>query len=104
MTNVLYKNISFILREILTNVNKHAKASKVIINTSLEAEMIYIRIEDDGIGFDYFHFDRLYEHYGIIGMKERAKAVEGELLIDSHKKKGTCITLVVPVKEHNTRS
>jgi NarL family two-component system sensor histidine kinase YdfH len=98
VTNMIYKNISFIVREILTNVKKHAKASKVIINSSLEAEKIYIRIEDDGIGFDYFHFDRLYGHYGIIGLIERAKAIEGELLIESQKKKGTCITLVVPVK------
>lgn len=97
VSHIIYKNVSFIVREILTNIKKHAKASKVIINISLELDKIAMRIEDNGIGFDYFHFDRLYGHYGIIGLKERAKIIQGDLLIDSHKKKGTCVTLVVPV-------
>lgn len=97
VSHIIYKNVTFIVREILTNVKKHAKASKVIINISLESDKIAIRIEDNGIGFDYFHFNRLYGHYGIIGLKERAKTIQGELLIDSHKRKGTCVTLVVPV-------
>lgn len=94
---IIYKNVSFIVREILTNIKKHAKASKVIINISLETDKIAIRIEDNGIGFDYFHFNRMYGHYGIIGLKERAKMIEGDLWIESHKKKGTCVTLVAPI-------
>jgi NarL family two-component system sensor histidine kinase YdfH len=98
---IIYKNVSFIVREILTNIKKHAKASRVIINISLEPEKIAIRIEDNGIGFDYFHFNRLYGHYGIIGLKERAKMIRGDLWIESHKKKGTCVTLVAPVIDSN---
>jgi NarL family two-component system sensor histidine kinase YdfH len=94
---IIYKNVTFIIREILSNVKKHAKASKVMINISLEPKQIAIRVEDNGIGFDYYHFNRLYGHYGIIGLKERAKIIQGELWIDSHKKKGTCVTLVVPL-------
>jgi len=96
---IIYKNVSFIVREILSNVKKHAKASKVIINISLEPDKIALRIEDNGIGFDYFYSNRLYGHYGIIGLKERAKTIKGDLWIDSHKKKGTCVTLIVPVIE-----
>lgn len=94
---IINKNVSFIVREILTNIKKHAKASRVIINISLEPDKIAIRIEDNGIGFDYFHFNRLYGHYGIIGLKERAKMIQGDLWIESHRKKGTCVTLVAPV-------
>lgn len=94
---IINKNISFIVREVLSNVRKHAKASRVIINISLEADKIAIRIEDNGIGFDYFHFNKLYGHYGIIGLIERAKIIKGDFQIDSHKKKGTCVALLVPL-------
>lgn len=95
VTDSVNKNISYIVRESLTNIKKHAKASRVNINITLERDKIIIRIEDNGIGFDYLHFNRLYGHYGIIGLKERAKAVGGELQIESNKRIGTCITLIV---------
>ncbi len=104
VTNIIYKNASFIVREILSNIKKHAKASKVIINISMEPDKIAIRIEDNGIGFDYSHFNRMYGHYGIIGLKERARAIQGDLWIESQKKRGTCVTLIVPVICSNERN
>lgn len=98
---IINKNVSFIVREILTNVKKHSKATKVMINISLEPDKIAIRIEDNGGGFDYFHFHRLYGHYGIIGLQERAKIIQGDLWIESHKRKGTCVTLIVPIIVNN---
>lgn len=99
VTNIIYKNVSFIVREILLNIKKHAKASKVIINISMDPDKIAIRIEDNGIGFDYSYFKRMYGHYGIIGLKERARVIQGELWIESQKKRGTCVTLIVPVMQ-----
>lgn len=104
VTNSIYKNVLFIVREIFSNIKKHAKASKVIINVSLEPDKIAIRIEDNGIGFDYSHINRMYGHYGIIGLKERARAVQGNLWIESQKKRGTCVTLIVPVICGNERT
>ena len=98
VTNMMYKNISYIVREALANIKKHAKATKVVINSSLEKEKVIIRIEDNGIGFDYLHFNRIYGHYGILGMQERAKAIKGKLLIESRFRSGTCITLIVPLE------
>lgn len=91
------KNIAYIIREILMNINKHAKATKVNIIAVLEADRIIIRVEDDGVGFDYKHFHRIYGHYGIIGMQERAKVMNGQLEIESEKQYGTCITLTVKI-------
>ncbi|MDF2587264.1 MAG: integral rane sensor signal transduction histidine kinase [Anaerocolumna sp.] len=104
VSSVMYKNITYIVREILSNIKKHAKASKIIVNSSLETDNIFIRIEDNGVGFDYLHFYRSYGHYGIIGMKERAKAIQGKLEIESSIKNGTCITLIIPINEPFTRS
>lgn len=92
---VFEKNIAYIFREILTNITKHAKATQVNIIVSLEYEQVIIRVEDNGIGFDYQHFHSIYGHYGILGMQERAKAINGKLIIESEKQCGTCITLIV---------
>ena len=98
VTSIVYKNVTYIIREVFTNISKHSKASRVILNSTMEASRITIRIEDNGIGFDYKHFNRVYGHYGIMGMKERAKAINGMLEIESRNKCGTCITLIVPVE------
>jgi signal transduction histidine kinase len=63
----------------------------------LEYEQAIIRVEDNGIGFDYQHFHSIYGHYGILGMQERAKAINGKLIIESEKQCGTCITLIVKI-------
>lgn len=94
---VTEKNIAYIIREILMNVNKHAKASKVNIIVVLEVDRIILRVEDNGVGFDNKHFHRIYGHYGIIGMQERAKVINGQLNIESEKQYGTCITLTVKI-------
>lgn len=94
---VTEKNIAYIIREILMNINKHAKATKVNIIAVLEADRMIIRVEDNGVGFDYKHFHRIYGHYGIIGMQERAKVINGHLNIESEKQYGTCITLTVKI-------
>lgn len=94
---VTEKNIAYIIREILMNINKHAKATKVNIIAVLEVDRIIIRVEDNGVGFDYKHFHRIYGHYGIIGMQERAKVINGQLNIESEKQYGTCITLTVKI-------
>ncbi|MFB5432685.1 sensor histidine kinase [Enterococcus casseliflavus] len=96
-TVVTEKNIAYIIREILMNINKHAKATKVNIIAVLEVDRIIIRVEDNGVGFDYKHFHRIYGHYGIIGMQERAKVINGQLNIESEKQYGTCITLTVKI-------
>lgn len=100
---LLHKNIFYIIRESLTNIRKHAKASSVNINGFFDSKQILIRIEDDGIGFDNAHFNRVYGHYGVIGMYERAKAVGGKLEIESQLKYGTCITLWIMIEDLNQK-
>jgi signal transduction histidine kinase len=54
-----------------------------------------LRVRDDGRGFD--HTQRQHgEHFGLLGMQERARLVGGELTIHSTLEKGTTVVLMIP--------
>jgi PAS domain S-box-containing protein len=100
------RNISTIIfrvcQEALTNVARHAHASR--IETTLEKGNGYIRliIKDNGKGFDV-NAVRNKNSLGLIGMKERALMLRGELTIESKETKGTTITLKAPLPERNKK-
>ncbi len=101
---IIRKNIVFIIREILNNIKKHAMATNVSINCVVEEDNLYIRVSDNGIGFDIRNINRMYGHYGIKGMQERANIIKGQLIIDSQLKRGTTITLYVPRRIEGDRN
>lgn len=84
-----------IIQEALTNVLRHAKARHVRISMQHSEGKLMLSITDDGVGFtpaDYYS-----DSFGLVGMKERALAIGGELRVDSAPRQGTCISLQVPV-------
>ncbi|GEM_PF-1036309 len=85
-----------ILQETLTNVLRHSLARTVTVKIENVNNQIVLTIIDDGIGIPKEKL-RDPKSLGLIGMKERAYAVGGELLIDSIVGKGTTITLKVPL-------
>ncbi len=82
-----------ILQECLTNIAKHAKATKVTVEVFFEVGRIVMNIVDDGAGFDPSRTPK--NHYGLINMKERARKAGGEVTIDSSPGKGTKVALVI---------
>lgn len=82
-----------ILQECLTNIAKHAKASKVVVGVNFGKDTIELTIVDDGAGFDPAKTPK--NHYGLINMKERARKANGEVTIESAPGKGTKVALVV---------
>lgn len=83
-----------ILQESLNNIAKHSRASKVEVKFVKEKSGYILEIIDNGIGMAK---DSLTKNtYGIIGMKERAKLINGEISIFSEQDKGTSIRLFVP--------
>jgi PAS domain S-box-containing protein len=87
-----------ILQESLTNVARHAKASKVEITLQRDADRIWMTIADDGVGI-YPGERRKSNSFGLIGMRERIAALGGELHIDSASGAGTVLTLSIPLDE-----
>ena len=81
-----------IAQESLTNVIVHSKASKLEVNLWREDTLLKLSIRDNGIGFDQDK-ENLDDKYGLMGMRERAAIINGELSIVSQVGRGTEILL-----------
>jgi len=87
-----------ILQEGLSNVARHAKATEVKVELSIQANKLLMEIKDNGVGFDELHKGRS-DSYGMIGMKERVFLLEGELFITSKPDNGTTVRIEMPYVE-----
>ncbi len=85
-----------IVQEAVTNVVRHAKASRVDILLERQESRIVVMVEDNGIGFGY-ESEMKVGHLGLIGMQERAEMLGGKLTIESRPGKGTTIQIETPV-------
>lgn len=98
----IIKHVLYILREGLNNIAKHARAKNATVKIAENKNELNINISDDGIGFEIRLLDKLFGHYGILGMTERVKAINGEIKIESKKRIGTNIKIRIPIgKEIN---
>jgi signal transduction histidine kinase len=89
-----------IAQEALSNVRRHAKASKVTTTIELANSTVRMRIEDDGIGFRPPKLTddlRAEDGLGLIGMHERARLLSGSLQIESEPGGGTTVIAEIPV-------
>jgi signal transduction histidine kinase len=86
-----------IAQEALDNIAKHANARRVDVTLGVEKGSICLTIADDGIGADLDQVDPEISH-GLLGMKERARMVNGKLELSSKIGQGTVVrfTLEVP--------
>lgn len=85
-----------IFQETLTNVMRHAEASTVEVILETSEENIVMRVEDNGKGINPDTVKNGHS-LGILGMKERAKLINGEIEIVSDSKGGTRVELRIPV-------
>ncbi len=81
-----------IAQEALTNIEKHAMASKVHVAWSIADGKGVLVVSDDGRGFDPTQGIR-GNAYGLVGMRERATSVGAMLTISSQPEEGTVITV-----------
>jgi two-component system, NarL family, sensor kinase len=87
-----------IVQEGLNNIIKHAKASKVILYLVEGEESIYFILKDNGAGFDKENLVNK-RGFGLGGMKERAKLIDGDVEIQSSPGNGTIVEVNIPVKK-----
>jgi signal transduction histidine kinase len=80
-------------QEALTNIQKHARATEAWLSLALKDDMVELAIMDDGIGLLGTPTDG---GFGLVGLRERAARVGGELLLTSREGGGTRITINLP--------
>lgn len=92
-----------IAKEALVNIDRHANATTVTI-TLHTADDLRLTVQDDGIGFAVSSAESNWlgdlaraDHYGIVGMHERAKRVGGELSVQSEPGQGTTLAVSFPI-------
>lgn len=82
--------------EAIRNAIKHAGARLITIELALDVESVYISVSDDGRGFNANVQPGGRRAFGLIGMKERAKLLKGELEIESCPGSGTRVWIRIP--------
>jgi signal transduction histidine kinase len=84
-----------IFQEALTNIAKHARAGRVDANLFTNEEIVSLEVRDDGIGLTPAQLDKAAS-FGVMGMRERARARGGWLEIDSSPTAGTTLMVTLP--------
>ena len=79
--------------EALTNVANHAQAHNVSVNVRMKDKSLLVTIQDDGRGFDASAIPS--GHYGILGIKERVRLVNGSFEIQNNN--GTTLLIEIPL-------
>lgn len=87
-----------IAQEAVTNAVKHAHASQVRIHLQMAGRELSLRVADDGQGFEQDEaFSEVGGHFGLLGMRERAERLGGELRLRSEPGQGTEVQVTVPL-------
>jgi signal transduction histidine kinase len=86
-------------REAVTNAVRHARADRVRVELSFGPQSVELSVEDDGRGTSATEIERAGAsgHWGIQGMRERAREAGGRLDIESRPGGGTRVTITIPL-------
>ena len=86
-----------IYQEALTNIIRHAKASRVDVRLSEENDALVLTVKDNGRGISEEEIANT-RSIGLVGMRERAMLIGGEIILLGAPGKGTTMTLRVPLR------
>jgi signal transduction histidine kinase len=86
-----------IFQECLTNVARHAGAGKVVVDLKVDREQVELRVQDNGQGIPSQSANDP-ESLGLLGMRERAALLGGEVLFQSGREGGTVVTARIPIE------
>jgi signal transduction histidine kinase len=91
-----------IVQESLTNVTRHAEASRVEITLSQSTDDLIVEVRDDGKGFDPA-YAAMRKSFGLLGMRERATVLGGSIDIISMPQQGTVVSVRIPMQRTVSR-
>jgi two-component system sensor histidine kinase UhpB len=89
-----------ILQEGLTNIAKHSGASSAVISLKVKKDNLILEITDNGTGIDE-NKQRAPTSTGLIGIRERVMALNGNFEIHSNKDEGTQLRVAIPYNPEN---
>ena len=96
---VVERAVIRIVGEALRNVAQHAGATTAKVALLYDQDGVVVTVEDDGKGFDVEETFRGAEdrgHFGVVGMRERAEAASGHLVVRSEPGKGSIVRASIP--------
>jgi PAS domain S-box-containing protein len=85
-----------IFQESLTNVARHSQASQVVARLEKSGDQLLLHVQDNGVGFDLEEV-KTRRSLGLVGMRERALLLNGELNVAGVRGSGTTMTLRIPL-------
>ena len=88
------QSLERIVREATSNAVRHGQAGMLRIEIEADSQL-RVKIVDDGRGFDMAR-DRKPDSFGLVSMRERVQAMEGELSVRSHPGEGTTVEVILP--------
>ncbi len=88
--------VFYVFQEVLSNVEKHAKARRVDVLLNWYSDQLLLKISDDGVGFDPQAVDP-EKHFGLGIMLERIAQVNGNIDFISSENSGTVVTITIPL-------
>jgi signal transduction histidine kinase len=90
----------YLVEEAVNNARKYAEASQISVAVGRQGQLLVIRIQDNGKGFDAQAVNANYNErgsFGMVNMRERAELLDGTLSLESALGKGTTITVSIPI-------
>jgi signal transduction histidine kinase len=87
---------ALIVEQAITNAVRHAQAQTVQLLMDFGIRGLRISIRDDGRGFVPEHATSEATHFGLLGMRERAREIGAEVRVRSAPERGTTVSILVP--------
>ena len=91
-----------IFQEMLSNVGRHAHASHLDVRITVQAGVLSLAVQDDGVGAPAHAFEAA-DAYGVMGMRERARHFGGDIQITSAPGQGTLMRLSIELPHQMSR-
>ncbi|MDR3573457.1 MAG: PAS domain-containing protein [Anaerolineaceae bacterium] len=86
-----------IIQEALTNIVRHAGTGLAVVRIQIDENTLWIQVQDEGNGFDYYSALNSGESIGLMGMLERSEQTGGIFTIQTAPGEGTNITCRLPL-------
>jgi PAS domain S-box-containing protein len=90
-----------ILQEALTNISRHAHAHHVSVQLYTDESGLHLEVQDDGVGIDPPRIGDS-RSFGLLGMRERARAFDGNCVIAGRPTGGTTVSATIPLSSRQT--